>query len=181
MKKEELFQLLGEIDGELLKDAKPKRRRWLGYLAAAACLALLIPVTVYAEEYARFNAAVAYLNSLGIQAEDLSGYSRREIIHAYETIEAGTESPLVQELLPPPTRPDEPANVTSDQIRQLTPDMTAEEVMALLGQTKDVGSGLFILLYHVDGKYELLIPFAGLDAPLGVYGETLLLSMKPLE
>ena len=70
-----------------------------------------------------------------------------------------------------------PAQVTSEQVRALTPDMTREEVLALLGGTQDVGSGIYVYVYEVDGKYQLRIPFAGDGAQLGVTGEELLKSL----
>ena len=70
-----------------------------------------------------------------------------------------------------------PAQVTSEQVRALTPDMTREEVLALLGGTQDVGSGIYVYVYEVDGKYLLRIPFAGDGAQLGVTGEELLKSL----
>lgn len=176
-----------EIMNEL-KETRPVRRfaRPLRTALIAACACLALVGTAFAAEAvqtARFNAAVAYLTSLGIQAEDLSDYSRQEVIHAYECMDAGKGSELVDSILPSnllPARPSEPADVTSDQIRQLTPTMTLEEVTSLLGDTVDVGSGLCILLYRVDGAYTLTIPFAGLDAQLGVSGETLLEALQPI-
>lgn len=70
-----------------------------------------------------------------------------------------------------------PAQVTSEQVRALAPDMTREEVLALLGGTQDVGSGIYVYVYEVDGKYLLRIPFAGDGAQLGVTGEELLKSL----
>ena len=63
----------------------------------------------------------------------------------------------------------------------LTPTMTATDVIELLGDTQDVGSGLFILCYRVDGAYTLNIPFATLNAQLGVTGEQLLQAKQPMK
>ena len=70
-----------------------------------------------------------------------------------------------------------PAQVTSEQVMALTPDMTHEEVLTLLGGTQDVGYGIDEYVYEVDGKYLLRIPFAGDGAQLGVTGEELLKSL----
>ena len=59
--------------------------------------------------------------------------------------------------------------------------MTLHDVVEVLGSTVDVGSGICILVYEVDGQYTLSIPFAGLDAQLGVYGEDLLKALQPME
>ena len=73
-----------------------------------------------------------------------------------------------------------PAQVTSQQIRGLTPDMTREEVLALLGDTQDIGSGIYVYVYEVDQRYLLQIPFASDGAQLGVTGEALLQAMAPI-
>ncbi|HKL98758.1 MAG TPA: hypothetical protein VJZ06_02470 [Mobilitalea sp.] len=67
-----------------------------------------------------------------------------------------------------------PAKVTSEQIKKLTPDMNYDDIISILGETQDIGSGIYILVYEVDGTYLLNIPLAGYDAQLGVTGEKLL-------
>ena len=58
--------------------------------------------------------------------------------------------------------------------------MTREEVLSLLGNTQDIGSGIYIYVYEVDGEYLLRIPFASDDAQLGVTGEDLLKALTPI-
>ena len=58
--------------------------------------------------------------------------------------------------------------------------MTREDVLSLLGDTQDVGSGIYIYLYEVDQQYLLRIPFASDEAQLGVTGEDLLLFSNQL-
>ena len=70
--------------------------------------------------------------------------------------------------------------VTSEQIKELTPTMTREDVLSLLGDTQDVGSGIYIYLYEVDQQYLLRIPFASDEAQLGVAGEDLLKALVPI-
>lgn len=130
---------------------------------------------------------MGYLTSLGIDVKDLSDYSRQEVIEAYEACEAvaGESNGLLEDLMPKntplPVQPAEPANVTSEQILELTSAMTSQDVIDRLGATQDVGFGLLILRYRVDDAYTLNIPFAGLDAQLGVYGEDLLKALQPIE
>ena len=57
--------------------------------------------------------------------------------------------------------------------------MTREDVLALLGNTQDIGSGLYVYVYEVDQKYLLRIPFASDEAQLGVTGEDLLKALTP--
>ncbi len=190
MRKEELFDIIGEVDEQKVVSAgmamtakKKASLVWAKYSVIAACFCFVMVGTVFAVEAvqtARFNAAVTYLTSLGINAEDLSDYSRQEVINAYKCYDAGEGSELVDSLLPSHVSPTEPTDVTSDEIRQLIPTMTMEDVTTLLGDTVDIGAGLYILLYRVDGIYTLQIPFAGLDAQLGVTGETLLEALQPI-
>ena len=70
--------------------------------------------------------------------------------------------------------------MTSEQIRELTPTMTREEVLSFLGDTQDIGSGIYIYVYQVDQQYLLRIPFANDEAQLGVTGEDLLKALSPI-
>lgn len=103
---------------------------------------------------------------------------------ATKTIDAGESSPLTKEiinLLPDNKEPIEtPAQVASEQIRELTPTMTREEVLSFLGDTQDIGSGIYVYVYEVDGEYLLRISFASDDAQLGVTGENLLKALTPI-
>lgn len=189
MKSEKLLDAIGKIDDNLIYNAvhdtqKKKKGSWFKWGAIAACLCLMIPLTAFAIDTIQYNAAVNYLSSLGIPVEDLSDYSRKEIKEAAKTIDAGESSPLTEEILnlsPDNEKPiDTPTQVTSEQIRELTPTMTREEVLSRLGDTQDIGSGLYIYVYEVDGAYLLRIPFAGDEAQLGVTGEDLLKALTPI-
>lgn len=188
MNTKKFSEAMGEIDTKYIEKSsnyhpKQKRRGWVKWGVIAACFCFVMVGTAFAVEAvqtARFNAAVTYLTALGINAEDLSDYSRQEVINAYKCYDAGEESELVDSLLPSSASPTEPTDVTSDEIRQLTPTMTMKDVTTLLGDTIDIGSGQYILLYRVDDAYTLSIPFAGMDDQLGVYGETFLEALQPI-
>ena len=189
MKSEKLLDAIGKIDDNLIYNAvhdtpKKKKGSWFKWGAIAACLCLMIPLTAFAIDTIQYNAAVNYLNSLGIPVEDLSDYSRKEIKEAAKTIDAGESSSLTEEilnLLPDNKEPIEtPTQVTSEQIRELTPTMTREEVLSFLGDTQDIGSGIYVYVYEVDREYLLRIPFASDDAQLGVTGEDLLKALTPI-
>ena len=188
MTNEKLYEVLGDINEKHIDEArtyhKAKKSGWIKWGAIAACLCLMVPLTAFAIDTIQYNAAVDYLNSLGIPVEDLSDYSRKEIKEAAKTIDAGESSPLTEEilnLLPGNNGQSEvPAQVTSAQIRELEPSMTREEVLSLLGNTQDIGSGIYIYVYEVDGEYLLRIPFASDDAQLGVTGEDLLTTLTPI-
>ena len=160
---------MSELDTKYVDEAlnykkKAKKPIWVKWGAIAACLCLMIPLTAFAVDIIQYNAAVDYLNSLGIAVEDLSDYSHKEIKEAAKTIDAGESNPLTEEILsliPENKEPlDTPTQVTSEQIKELTPTMTREDVLSLLGDTQDVGSGIYIYLYEVDQQYLLRIPFA---------------------
>ena len=172
------------VDEALSYKKKDKMPIWVKWGAIAACLCLLMPLTAFAIDIIQYNAAVDYLNSLGIAVEDLSDYSHKEIKEAVKTIDAGESSPLTEEirsLIPEYKEPiDTPTQVTAEQIKQLTPTMTRTDILSLLGNTQDIGSGIYIYLYEVDQQYLLRIPFASDEAQLGVTGEDLLKALVPI-
>ena len=188
MTNEKLYEVLGDINEKYVSEArvyqKAKKPIWVKWGAIAACLCLMIPLTAFAIDIIQYNAAVDYLNSLGIVVEDLSDYSHKEIKEAVKTIDAGESSPLTEEILsliPENKEPlDIPTQVTSEQIKKLTPTMTRKDVLSLLGDTQDIGSGIYIYLYEVDQQYLLRIPFASDEAQLGVTGEDLLKALVPI-
>ena len=137
MRKEAFCEVFGDIREDYVQEAragrkvrKPVRFKWAA-VAACLCLALALPLAALAVDTVRYNAAVDYLTSLGIPVEDLGGYSRAEIKEAAKTIDAGGSSTLAEEILGllPGTGEEpagSPAQVTSEQVRALTPDMTRE-------------------------------------------------------
>ena len=180
---------MSELDTKYVDEAlnykkKAKKPIWVKWGVIAACLCLMIPLTAFAVDIIQYNAAVDYLNSLGIAVEDLSDYSHKEIKEAVKTIDAGESSPLTEEirsLIPEYKEPiDTPTQVTAEQIKQLTPTMTRTDILSLLGNTQDIGSGIYIYLYEVDQQYLLRIPFASDEAQLGVTGEDLLKALVPI-
>lgn len=172
------------VDEALSYKKKDKMPIWVKWGAIAACLCLMMPLTAFAIDIIQYNAAVDYLNSLGIAVEDLSDYSHKEIKEAVKTIDAGESSPLTEEirsLIPEYKEPiDTPTQVTAEQIKQLTPTMTRTDILSLLGNTQDIGSGIYIYLYEVDQQYLLRIPFASDEAQLSVTGEDLLKALVPI-
>ena len=188
MTNEKLYEVLGDINEKYVSKArvyqKAKKPIWVKWGAIVACLCLMIPLTAFAIDIIQYNAAVDYLNSLGIVVEDLSDYSHKEIKEAVKTIDAGESSPLTEEILSlipeNKERLDIPTQVTSEQIKKLTPTMTRKDVLSLLGDTQDIGSGIYIYLYEVDQQYLLRIPFASDEAQLGVTGEDLLKALVPI-
>lgn len=100
---------MSELDTKYVDEAlnykkKAKKPIWVKWGAIAACLCLMIPLTAFAVDIIQYNAAVDYLNSLGIAVEDLSDYSHKEIKEAAKTIDAGeskaTASAIKRSYLP---------------------------------------------------------------------------------
>ena len=188
MTNEKLYEILGDISEKHINEArayhKAEKPGWVKGGVMAACLCLMVPLTAFAIDTIQYNAAVDYLNSLGVPVEDLSDYSRKEIKEAAKTIDAGESSPLTEEILnrlPGNEKQIEvPTQITSEQIKELEPAMTREEVLSILGNTQDIGSGIYVYVYEVDGKYLLRIPFASDEAQLGVAGEDLLKALTPI-
>ena len=190
MNSRKLFHSIGEIEDRFIDEAstkektKPARRRFSvirAAVAAAVILVMAVPVTASAIETFQYNAAVTYLTSLGIEAGDLSDYSRREIIDTVKTYDAGESNALIENLLREKDKipvTDTMAQVTSEQVSELTPDMTYKDIIEVLGNTVDVGSGIYILQYEVDGAYTINIPLADDNARLGVTGDKLLEAKK---
>ncbi len=190
MKNTRIFKAIGEIDDKFIIDEKKefkrkefglplfKRFAMAGFVFA---LVLGVSITVYAMEFEKkYNAAVGYLNSLGIPVEDLSDYSKKEIINSVNDYQNYGDSEIVNNLLKTTEVISKPINITSEQVKSLKPTMTYTEVKNLLGNTQDLGSGIYILNYTVDNEYTLSIPFTSMDSQLGVYGEDLLKALQPI-
>ncbi|GEM_PF-688951 len=75
---------------------------------------------------------------------------------------------------------DSVASVSSEKVKQINNSMNYYDIINLLGQSKNIGSGLTILQYVVDGEYSLLLPFIKpLSQPAGFVGEELLKQLQP--
>lgn len=71
--------------------------------------------------------------------------------------------------------------ITSKQVESLVPEMSREDVLKVLGETTDVGSGKYIYIYEVDNLYLLKIVFDGADACLNCSAEDLLNQLEQEE
>jgi len=177
-----------------------KSRRALVALCACICLILGIGVTAYALEVREYNVAVEYLKDLGI---GIDGYSRKEIKLVYRDINSGDfvkeltvtmlgetaqnagidiQGKNAKELYNEINAVDQSiqaAKTTSKMVMQITADMKYDDIISLLGKTVDIGSGIYILQYEVDGEYTLDISFMSPDNPCGFSGEELLTQLQP--
>lgn len=191
MKKIQLLETIGKIDDKFISEIQNERKEhskifYLKRFAMATfviCLTVLTSYTVYAMKITKeYNAAVGYLQSLGIDVEDLSDYSKKEIIGAVNDYKFGLDNEIIDNLMDSSNIPTRTlTSVTSKDIEKLQPNMTYNDVIEILGDTIDVGSGFYILNYKVDDKYILSIPFTTSDSELGVYGKDLLKALQPIE
>ncbi len=67
-----------------------------------------------------------------------------------------------------------PKKTTNSNILKITPDMTYNEIIELLGETIDVGYKKIILQYEIEDGYFVNITFPQIDKPCGLSGEQLL-------
>lgn len=69
-------------------------------------------------------------------------------------------------------------NITSEQIKSIKSELTYKEIIKFLGDTKDVGSGLHVLQYSVDGDKILYLSFADENDICTKSGEELLETLE---
>lgn len=82
---------------------------------------------------------------------------------------------IVDENLKEMKRP--PTKISSEQVNFITPDMKYDDIIKLLGDTRDIGSGVYVLEYIVDEDKTLIISLMSKDTPCGKTGEELLKSL----
>lgn len=192
MKNKKLFESIGNIDDKFISEIVNEKKEYSRtfYLKRFIVAAFILCVTIFTSYTAHamkiereYNAAVGYLKSLGIEVEDLSSYSKKEIISIYDAYKKGENSESLDKILDnkEEKQKNDLTNVTREDVEKLQPNMTYKDVINILGETEDVGSGIYILEYKVDDKYILSIPFTSMESELGVYGKDLLKGLQPIE
>lgn len=63
---------------------------------------------------------------------------------------------------------------------KVTPQMTYAEILTLLGPTRDVGSGLHVLIYTIEDQSRLLISFADFRVAANLKGQDLADGLLPI-
>ena len=129
MKSMKLFKAIGKIDDKFIIEEeknieKEKIQVPIFKRFAMAGLALTIILGISITTYAmviekEYNAAVGYLNSLGISVEDLSDYSKSEIIKTVDAYQNYGDSEIVNNLLKNEEIISSPINITSEQVKKL--------------------------------------------------------------
>ena len=69
------------------------------------------------------------------------------------------------------------AKVSREDVSMIESGMTYRQIFTALGSTQDVGSGLYVAAYLVDGKDYLLISYGNLDGLSERTGEEMLASL----
>lgn len=117
-----------------------------------------------------YQVAIGYLRVIGFTEKDFKGYSKKEIITLANKYESEMNSGIMLE--------DEIKDISSEDIRKLEANMTYEQAVKILGETKDIGSGRYILYYRVDGIYSFKLNYGNNQELLGKSGEELLKTLE---
>lgn len=177
--------------------------RRLKFTAAAITIAAAMSLTVYAAADIRtYRQADTFLTGIGIDASSLSRGEAKMVykdIHSDAFRKEATKVILIEkaaelgmEVIPQDARDIyqaiveyhgmmTTAKITSDQIRAIKAGTTFRDIISALGSTKDIGSGLHVLQYAVDGDKILYLSFAREDDPSPKSGEDLLKTLVPAE
>lgn len=173
------------------------------FTTAALTIAAALSLTAYASADIRtYNQAKDFLNGIGIEAGKLS---RGDVKMVYRDIDSDAfkkettrqvlsekAQELGMELIPQDAREIyqtiveyhglmTTAKITSDQIRAIKAGTSYRDIIASFGSTKDIGSGLHVLQYAVDGDKILYLSFAHEDDLLPRSGEDMLADLVEAE
>jgi hypothetical protein len=174
-------------------------RKRIAVAAAALFVICAVTVSAYmAVDAYEYNQAESFLSGIGINANELPRSEAKEVYkdmksEAFSLPE--TKSILLEraEEIGIKDLPDDgkaiyeaivgynsltyTAKITSDQIRAIKAGTTYKEIIGQLGATKDVGSGVHVLQYAVDGNKIFYLSFANENDICTKSGEELLLTL----
>lgn len=147
----------------------------------------------------QYNQASGFLGEIGIEASELSRSDAKKIYKditsdtfEYETtidvLNSRAEELGIENV---PTNGKEiydaivnyhglvgTGKITSEQIKNIKSGSTYKEIIRMLGDTKDVGSGLHVLQYAVDGDKVLYLSFADENDICNQSGDDLLKTLE---
>lgn len=167
--------------------------------AAAFVLIATMSLTAYAAVDAyEYNQAEGFLGGLGIQANELSRSDAKKVykdiksddfsypvtidVLTARAMEIGIEvipadaKALYNELIEFNSHV-YTAQISSDGVRMIKSGMSYREITEILGSTKDIGSGMYVLQYVVDGDKILYLSFGSIDDICTMSGDELLESL----
>lgn len=165
--------------------------------AAALSLSAYAGVDIY-----QYNQAESFLGNIGIEADSLQRgeakkvykdiksdafeYSSTKDVLNSKAVEMGIEN------IPQDSREIYnaiveynglvyTAKISSEQIRAIKAGTSYKDIVKVLGNTKDVGSGRHVLVYAVDGDKIFYLGFGGEDEICLQSGEELLKTLEPAD
>lgn len=173
-----------------------KTKKKLAVTFIALAVLFIIPLSAYAavDSY-EYNKAESFLNKIGIDLSELSRSDTKKIYKdiksdsfEYETTvdvlneraqEIGIESISasgreIYDSIVEYYSLHYTAEITSEQIKNIKAGMTYNKIIEYLGPTKDIGSGLHVLLYAVDGDKVLYLSYADENDICNQSGEQLI-------
>lgn len=156
-------------------------RKKLILVGISVCIVVAISLSAYAAvDIYQYNQAESYLGKIGIEADKLSRQEAKKVYKdiasdsfVYETtkevlndraIEMGIEeipqdAKAIYESIVEYHGLISTAKITTTQILAIKAGMTFGEIIKSLGSTKDIGSGLHVLQYAVDGDKIFYLSF----------------------
>ncbi len=173
-----------------------KTKKKLAVMFIAVAVLFIIPLSVYAAvEGYEYNKAESFLNKIGIELSELSRNDKEKIYKdiksdsfEYETTvdvlneraqEIGIENVSadgreIYDSIVEYYSLHYTAKIISEQIKSIKAGMTYNKIIESLGPTKDIGSGLHVLVYSVDGDKALYLSYADGNDICNQSGEQLL-------
>jgi len=184
---------------DVIKRKEYYMRKRIIVTAAALLVVCITSFSAYmAVDAYEYNKAERFLSEIGINAGELP---RGEAIEVYKDIKSErfslpvtvsilmekaeeigiknlpNDGKAIYDALLAYNRLTYTAKITSDQIRAIKAGMTYKEIIDQLGVTKDIGSGMHILQYAVDGDKIFYLSFANENDICEKSGEELLLTL----
>ncbi|NMC57739.1 MAG: hypothetical protein GYA50_11015 [Eubacteriaceae bacterium] len=173
-----------------------KTKKKLAVTVIAIAVLFIIPLSAYAAvDGYNYNKAESFLNKIGIDNSELSRSDTKKVYKdiksdsfEYETTvdvlneraqEIGIESASadgreIYDSIVEYYSLHYTAKITSEQIKSIKAGMTYDKIIEYLGPTKDIGSGVHVLLYAVDGDKVFYLSYADGKDVCNQSGEQLL-------
>jgi len=165
-------------------------------VVVVATMSISVYATVNTIEY---NKADSFLGEIGIQASNLSKSEAKKVYNDIksDSFECETTKAVLSARANEVGIENVPSNakeiyqeivnynglvytakITSSQISAIKTGLSYKEIIEILGNTKDVGSGLHVLLYAVDGDKILYLNFGNENDICNLSGDELLKTLK---
>ncbi|MGL5541002.1 MAG: hypothetical protein ACRDBX_05130 [Erysipelotrichaceae bacterium] len=175
------------------------KRKWVGACCAVAFIGVGSISAYAAVDAYEYSQASGLLGDIGIEVRELSRKDAKEVYKdiASDTYEYEKTMDLLNDRAQDLGIANIPADgkeiyeaivhyhallgtakITSEQIRTIPTGLTYKEIIKVLGDTKDIGSGQHVLQYAVDGDKVLYLSFADENDKCMQSGEDLLKTLE---